>query len=62
LTSLRHYLAFYLVSSLWWDMGRGLGNAILIWAFGTALLKLLRRFRKRFHFEFVESSVSHTAR
>jgi len=58
LQSLRHYAAFYLVSSLWWDLGRGLGNAILIWVFGTALLKLLRRFRKRFHFMFVEQSLS----
>ncbi len=48
--TLRRYLAFYAVTSVWWDMGRAAGNALLIWAFGRPLLGLLRRFYLRFHF------------
>lgn len=53
LDALKRYAVFYTVSSLWWDLGRALGNALLIWLFGRPLLKLLRRFQKRFYFEVV---------
>ena len=49
--TLKRYAAFYAVSSFWWDLGRALGNALLIWLFGKPLLKLLRRFQKRFYFQ-----------
>ena len=52
--AVKRYLAFYVVTSLWWDMGRAVGNALLIGLFGAPLLKLLRRFQKRFHFAFAE--------
>lgn len=48
--ALRSYGLFYVVTSLWWDVGRAAGNALLLWAFGRPLLKLLRRFQRRFHF------------
>jgi energy-coupling factor transport system substrate-specific component len=51
--TLRNYLAFYLATSLWWDVGRALGNAALLLLFGRPVLRVLRRFRQRFRFELV---------
>ena len=48
--TLQSYALFYAVTSFWWDLGRAAGNALLIALFGRPLLKLLRRFEKRFHF------------
>ncbi len=48
--TLQRYARHYLATSLAWDMGRGLGNAALIVLVGAAVLKLLRRFTKRFAF------------
>jgi energy-coupling factor transport system substrate-specific component len=52
----RRYLSFYALTSLWWDAGRAVGNAVLIALFGGPVLRLLRRFARRFTFEttFVE--------
>lgn len=50
LASLQRYAVFYAVTSFWWDLGRAFGNAGLIWLFGLPVLKLLRRFQRRFHF------------
>jgi energy-coupling factor transport system substrate-specific component len=47
----RRYLAFYTVTSLWWDAGRAAGNVVLIALFGAPVLRLLRRFGRRFTFE-----------
>ncbi len=44
------YAAFYVTTSLWWDMGRAIGNLLLILLFGAPVLQLLRRFKKRFQF------------
>jgi energy-coupling factor transport system substrate-specific component len=46
----RRYAAFYVVTSLWWDLGRAGGNAVLLFLFSAPLLRLLRRFGRRFHF------------
>lgn len=51
--SLRTYLTFYLATSLWWDIWRAGGNALLLLLFGTAVLRVLRRFRSRFQFDIV---------
>lgn len=48
--TLARYGVFYLVTSLAWDMGRALGNVLLIVLFGAATLRVLRRFRERFTF------------
>ena len=48
--TLKRYLVFYGVTSLWWDLARAAGNLLLIALFGGAILKVLRRFRARFNF------------
>jgi energy-coupling factor transport system substrate-specific component len=49
--AIKRYLVFYAVTSSWWDVGRAAGNAALIALFGIPVLRLLRRFGKRFTFE-----------
>ena len=49
--TLQRYWAFYVITSLWWDLGRAIGNAALIALFGMPILRLLRRFGRRFTFE-----------
>ncbi|MSP11943.1 MAG: ECF transporter S component [Chloroflexi bacterium] len=53
LEGMRRYTAFYVVTSLWWDLGRSVGNAILLLALGQPVLRLLRRFQHRFTLEVV---------
>jgi energy-coupling factor transport system substrate-specific component len=48
--TLGRYLAFYVATSLWWDIGRAAGNLLLILLFGVPILRLLRRFQARFQF------------
>ena len=50
LQTLRRYLAFYAVTSAWWDLGRAAGNVALIGFFGRPVLRLFRRFGRRFSF------------
>ncbi len=51
LQALRSYALFYLVTSVWWDAARAVGNAVLILLFGAPILRVLRRFKRRFEFE-----------
>jgi energy-coupling factor transport system substrate-specific component len=51
--TLQHYLAFYLVTSLVWDVAAALGNVILLLAFGIPALRALRRFKQRFEFTYL---------
>ena len=44
------FAAFYVTTSLWWDIGRAGGNLVLILVLGAPVLQLLRRFRARFQF------------
>jgi energy-coupling factor transport system substrate-specific component len=53
MSALRGYLVFYVVTSLWWDLARAAGNALLLLLFGGAILRVLRRFRSRFRFDLV---------
>jgi len=48
--SLRRYATFYVATSLVWDLGRVVGNAAMILAFGAPTLRTLRRFQRRFTF------------
>lgn len=48
---LARYTVFYLATSSWWDAGRALGNAVLLFALSEPLLRLLERFQRRFRFE-----------
>jgi len=52
LETLQRYLAYYLVTSVMWDTIAAIGNVLLILAFGVPTLKALRRFRKRFAFDY----------
>lgn len=49
--TLAQYSLFYVATSLWWDLIRATGNAALILLFGAAVLKVLRRFQRRFSFD-----------
>ncbi len=51
--TLRNYAVFYVTTSLWWDAARALGNALLILLFGGAILRVLRRFQRRFRFDVI---------
>jgi len=55
--ALRNYAAFYVATSLWWDVGRAGGNALLLLLFGAPILRVLRRFRSRFRFDVVPEVV-----
>jgi energy-coupling factor transport system substrate-specific component len=48
--TLGRYAAFYVTTSLWWDVARAGGNLLLILLFGAPVLRLLRRFQRRFQF------------
>lgn len=52
MATLQHYLAFYLVTSLVWDVVAAIGNVLLLIAFGAPALRALRRFRQRFEFNY----------
>jgi energy-coupling factor transport system substrate-specific component len=56
--TIRHYLAYYLVTSMIWDTIAAIGNLFLILAFGAATLKALRRFKKRFIFTYIPEGES----
>jgi len=51
-TGVQRYAAYYLVTSLVWDLMAALGNLLLMLAFGPPALRALRRFRQRFVFEY----------
>lgn len=46
------YGAFYLSTSLLWDVGRGVGNMVLILVLGIPAVRALSRFRHRLHFRY----------
>ena len=48
---LTRYAAFYVTTSLWWDLLRAGGNAALILLLGAPTVQALTRFQRRFHFE-----------
>jgi len=58
LATLRAYLTFYVVTSLWWDAWRAAGNALLLLLFGGAILRVMRRFRNRFRFDIVPEVIA----
>jgi energy-coupling factor transport system substrate-specific component len=48
--ALARYLAFYLATSLPWDIWLSIGNILFILFIGPPILRLLRRFKQRFFF------------
>ncbi len=55
LDGLRRYAAYYLVTSLAWDLAGAAGNLLLILAFGPPALRALKRFQQRFTFVYQPS-------
>jgi energy-coupling factor transport system substrate-specific component len=49
--TLARYGAFYVVTSLAWDLARAGGNVALILVLGQPMIKTLERFQRRFHFQ-----------
>ncbi len=49
--TLARYGAFYVVTSLGWDLTRAVGNVALILLLGAPTVRALARFQRRFHFE-----------
>lgn len=50
---LQRYAAFYLLTSLIWDLGAAVGNVLLLLLLGRPALRALTRFRDKFSFEYV---------
>lgn len=50
--TMRRYAVFYAVTSFWWDLMRSVGLVALILLFGRPTLRALRRFYRRFAFEY----------
>lgn len=48
--TVRRYLVFYMVTSLFWDLSRSIGIAAMLILFGRPVLRALRRFERRFSF------------
>ncbi len=48
---LSRYAVFYTATSFIWDLGRALGNLVLIWVLGMPTVRALARFRDRFQFQ-----------
>jgi energy-coupling factor transport system substrate-specific component len=55
--TLSRYAAFYVATSLWWDLVRAGGNVALILLLGAPMVQALTRFQRRFHFKLAESGV-----
>jgi energy-coupling factor transport system substrate-specific component len=49
--TVRHYGAYYLTTSLWYDCFRAVGNAVLVVTIGGPVLRVLVRFWARFTWE-----------
>jgi energy-coupling factor transport system substrate-specific component len=54
--NIQRYLAFYVATSLLWDVVRAAGNAVLLLALGLPVVRALERFRSRFQFSYVSRS------
>jgi len=52
LTALQRYSVFYVATSLIWDLARALGTGFLILLLGSPTLHALRRFQRRFEFQY----------
>ncbi len=54
----RRYAAYYLATSLVWDIARAAGNFVMIIGFGVPALRALRRFKRRFTFTYSQPPAS----
>jgi len=51
LENLQRYVAYYLATSLVWDITRTVGNILIISIMTTSVLKVFQRFKQRFSFQ-----------
>jgi energy-coupling factor transport system substrate-specific component len=51
----RRYAAFYVATSLVWDLARSVGTVAMLLLFGRSTLRTLRRFKRRFDFDVVRT-------
>ncbi len=51
--AVRRYAVFYLATSFWWDVVGAAANFVVLLLFAAPLLRVLRRFRRRFTVEVV---------
>jgi len=49
--NLQRYAAYYLATSLVWDISRSIGNVLIITIMAKPILKIFQRFKLRFSFE-----------
>ena len=52
LVNIQRYLAYYLGTSLVWDITRAIGNMIVFSVMSRPVIKILKRFIQRFKFEY----------
>jgi energy-coupling factor transport system substrate-specific component len=52
LDAVQRYLAFYLATSLPWDLWKSAGNVLLVLFLGPPVLRLLKRYKQRFFFKY----------
>ena len=50
-TNVAHYATFYVLTSLGWDLPRGILTAVLVWWAGPAIDRVLRRAVRRARFD-----------
>lgn len=50
-SNVSRYMAFYVTTSLLWDLARGLGNALLILAIGLPVVRIMSRFKDKISFQ-----------
>lgn len=55
--TLQRYAVFYVATSLVWDVMRSFGNVLMIAAFGLPTLRALRRFQRRFAFDYQPAEI-----
>ena len=51
--NIQRYMAYYLATSLIWDVTRSIGNVLLIAFMAKPVLKIFQRFQQRFTFRFL---------
>jgi energy-coupling factor transport system substrate-specific component len=52
--NIQGYLAYYLATSVVWDVTRAIGNLIIFTVMTRPIIKILDRFIQRFSFEYQE--------
>ncbi|MCS6826724.1 MAG: ECF transporter S component [Caldilinea sp.] len=60
--TVQRYVVFYVVTSLAWDLARAVGNLLLVAVAGAAILRILRRFQRRFAFVYTPAVASREER